>query len=75
MYKQQEVKNEFIVKWDGMNVNIYSLYFDVENNVLRPNLDYDIQKDYSLFATEYDWWTYCRVFCSEIFSFEYSFSY
>ena len=65
VYRQQEVKNEFIVKWDGMNVNIYSLYFDVENNVLRPNLDYDIQKDYSLFATEYDWWTYCRVFCSK----------
>mgnify|MGYP003359352554 CR=1 FL=1 len=56
---------EKIIKWDGMNVNIYSLYFDVENNVLRPNLDYDIQKDYSLFATEYDWWTYCRVFCSK----------
>ena len=37
----------------------------MENNVLRPNLDYDIQKDYSLFATEYDWWTYCRVFCSK----------
>lgn len=65
VYRQQEVKSEFIVKWDGTNVEIKSLYFDAESNTLYPNLNYDIQQDYELFATEYNWWAYCRLFCSK----------
>lgn len=64
VYKQQEVMDEFIVKWDGEKSEVFVLHFDAEKNVLHLNPSYNLEKETSFFCTNYSWWRYCLLFCS-----------
>lgn len=64
VYKQLEVKDEFIVRWDGEKTEVFALYFDADHNVLRLNSSYRLEKEAHFFDTDYSWWKYCLLFCS-----------
>lgn len=70
-YKDPYIQNELVVEWDGENVRLHSLYYDVSTNRLLALKEFPIGSLYEILASPIDrrtisWWHYLNMYANSM---------